>query len=345
MRCFGLNTMSNVLLIESCEKKTIEENFSNTSIVHVRNSLILKKELDYELVTHMSQIPNALEKQWDHIVCCYASPYMKYKAYMDIIDNNPNAKLWFLVNDYDLEDNVLLRNVVKKYHKKYNVICNTERSGYRHWILGKKLEEKKLNDWIDEWHVANLNCLIFNYKNNIEQPLANKSNCIYFGTPRKHRYKDMVAFNGIEDYYISSSAKNQLKYTNAGIEAQYIDKLDWTTGNETLNEYKYSIYFEDVHTHNVYSGLANRFYECLMCDVVLFFDAKCEKTVQKARDHGYKISDFLLVKDAKDLNSKMQLMNKNHEMYLEVLGAQRENIDVALVDRNICLDKINTILS
>jgi hypothetical protein len=338
--------MSNVLLIESCEKKTIEENFSNTSIVHVRNSLILKKELGYELVTHMSQIPKALEKQWDHIVCCYASPYMKYKAYMDIIDNNPNAKLWFLVNDYDLEDNVLLRNVVKKYHKKYNVICNTERSGYRHWILGKKLEEKKLNDWIDEWHVANLNSLIFNYSNPLDQDaLKNKKDCIYFGTPRKHRYKDMAAFNGIENYYISSSVKNQLKYTNAGIHGDFIDKLNWEIGNETLAQYKYSIYFEDAHTHDVYSGLANRFYECLMCDVVLFFDAKCQKTINKAREHGYKINDFLIVRDSNDINQRMRQMDCNKELYTEVLNQQRENIDVALVDKAICLNEINSALS
>jgi len=338
--------MSNVLLIESCEKKTIEENFSNTSIVHVRNSLILKKELGYELVTHMSQIPKALEKQWDHIVCCYASPYMKYKAYMDIIDNNPNAKLWFLVNDYDLEDNVLLRNVVKKYHKKYNVICNTERSGYRHWILGKKLEEKKLNDWIDEWHVANLNSLIFNYSKPLDQDaIKNKKDCIYFGTPRKHRYKDMIAFNGVDNYYISSSIKNQLKYQNAGIEANYLDKLDWTTGNETLKNYKYSIYFEDVHTHDVYSGLANRFYECLMCDVILFFDAKCVKTINKARERGYKISDFLIVKDAKELNERMQILNDSNNLYVEALNNQRINIDIALVDKCACLNKINSTLS
>jgi hypothetical protein len=335
--------MSNVLLIESCEKKTVEENFSNTSIVHVRNSLILKKELGYELVTHMSQIPSALERHWDHIVCCYASPYMKYKAYMDIIDNNPNAKLWFLVNDYDLEDNVLLRNMVKKYHKKYNVICNTERSGYRHWILGKNLEEKKLNDWIDEWHVANLNSLIFNStKQTLD--LKIKKNCIYFGTPRKHRYKDMIAFNGIENYYISSSVKNQLKYTTAGIEAQYIDKLDWTIGNETLKEYKYSIYFEDVHTHDVYSGLANRFYECLMCDVILFFDAKCQKTINKAIQHGYKINDFLIVRNPNDINQRMSEMDCNKDFYLQILNEQRRNIDVALVHKSICLNDINKAL-
>lgn len=331
-------------MIESCEKKTVEENFSNTSIVHVRNSLILKQELDFSLITHMSQIPWALTQKWDHIVCCYASPYMKYKAYMEIIDNNPNAKLWFLVNDYDLEDNVLLRNMVKKYHKKYNVICNTARAGYRHWILGKNLENKKLNDWIDEWHVANLNSLIFNDK--ITNENANsKNNCIYFGTPRKHRYKDMAAFNGINNYFISSSIKNQLKYQNAGIEANYIDKLDWTIGQETLKQYKYSIYFEDVHSHNVYSGLANRFYECLMCDVILFFDAKCMNTINSARQNGYHVDDFLIVKNAIDLNTKISELDNNFEKYIAVLNTQKKNIQIAQSDRVKCLHDLKKILS
>lgn len=334
--------MNNVLMIESCEKKTLEADFSNTSIVHVRNSLILKRELGYELVTHMSQIPFALQHKWDHIVCCYASPYMKYKAYMDIIDANPNAKLWFLVNDYDLEDNVLLRNMVKKYHKKYNVICNTERSGYRHWILGKNLEDKKLNDWIDEWHVVNLNSLIFNYTKPQD---INKHGCIYFGTPRKHRYKDMAAFNGINDYYISSSVKNQVKYSNAGIKGNFIDKLDWTNGKETLKQYKYSIYFEDIHTHDVYSGLANRFYECLMCDVIIFFDYKCQKTINNASQRGYKINEFLVVKDSNEINQKMLEINSNKELYIKILNQQRQNIDMALVDKAICLNDINLALS
>jgi hypothetical protein len=244
---------------------------------------------------------------------------MKYKAYMEIIDNNPDAKLWFFVNDHDLEDNVLLRNMVKKYHKKYHVICNNQRSGYRHWILGKKLEGGKLNDWIDEWHTVNLNSLIFN---NVKCPIKakDKNGTIYFGTFRKHRAKDMAQFNGIKNYTISSS-------------------------KETLNNYKYSIYFEDLHTHSNFAYLANRFYECLMCDVLIFFDAKCEKTIEESRKMGYIIDDLLIVGNADEMNATIDFLNKNEKEYKMALSNQRKNISIAERHRAETLNQIQSILS
>lgn len=331
-------------MIESCEKKTVEADFSNTSIVHVRNSKIMESELGYKLITHMSQIPDVINDSWDHIVCVYASPYTKYKAYMEILEKNPDAKMWFLVQDHDLEDNVLLRNYVKATHKKYHTICNNPRSGYRHWILGKNLEGKKLNDWIDEWHTVNLNSLIYRELDRPNEPDL-RHGCLYFGTFRKHRAKDMFAFNGINDYTISSSTKNQSKYTEAGIQANFIDKLDWSEGKETLNAFKYSIYFEDLHTHTNYAFLANRFYECLMCNVILFFDAKCQNTIDEARKTGYHIHDSFIAKDAADLNTKMDKINGSPAAYEWALEQQNKNKAVARQDRADTLNQIKTILS
>lgn len=331
-------------MIESCEKKTIEEDFSNTSIVHVRNSKIMERELGYKLITHMSQIPSALNERWDHIVCIYASPYMKYKAYMEILEKNPQAKLWWHQNDHDNEDNILLRNYIKQFHKPYSMICNNPRSGYRHWILGKNLEGKKLNDWIDQWHTVNLNALIYN---DVERPAIPelKSGCLYFGTFRKHRAKDMALFNGIRDYTISSSTKNQKKYEEAGIQANFIDKLDWTEGRETLNAYKYSIYFEDIHTHTNYAYLANRFYECLMCNVIMFFDAKCRNTIDEARKSGYHIHDAFIVSTPEELNQKMSTIDAKPEAYEWALKQQQRNKSVAQRDKSEALQQIKQILS
>ncbi|GAG07563.1 unnamed protein product, partial [marine sediment metagenome] len=68
----------NILIIESCEKG-IKADFSNTSIVHVRNSLIIADILKADLVTHESHIDWAMGKDYDSIICAYASPYMKWK--------------------------------------------------------------------------------------------------------------------------------------------------------------------------------------------------------------------------------------------------------------------------
>ncbi len=331
-------------MIESCEKKTVESDFSNTSIVHVRNSKIIEKELGYKLVTHMSQIPDAINEKWDRIVCHYASPYMKYKAYMELLASNPTAKLFWLVNDHDSEDNILLRNYVKDTHNKYNVICNNPRSGYRHWILGKNLEGKKLNDWIDEWHTVNLNSLIYNDIDRPSRPEL-RSGCIYFGTFRKHRAKDMAEFNGINNYTISSSIKNQKKYEEASISANFIDKIGWKEGEETLNAFKYSIYFEDLHTHTNYAYLANRFYECLMCNVIMFFDAKCQNTINEARKAGYSIHDSFIVSDAAQLNEKMARIDACPSAYEWALNWQNKNKEIALRDKCDTINKIKRILS
>ena len=57
--------MSNkTLIIESCEK-IIESDFSNTSIVHVRNSVILKEMLGADLLSHASQIDSLMDNNYD----------------------------------------------------------------------------------------------------------------------------------------------------------------------------------------------------------------------------------------------------------------------------------------
>jgi len=330
-------------MIESCEKKSVADDFSNTTIVHVRNSKILQRELGYDLVTHASQIPSVIKNRYDHIICHYASPYMKYKEYLVLLESNPDAKLHWFMNDHDGEDNILLRNYLKQTHKAYNVICNNPRAGYRHWILGKNLEEKKLNDWLTEWHTLNLNTLIFSGTSSCAP--RQKSGCIYFGTFRKHRAEDMAAFNGIENYTISSSTKNQQKYIDAGIQAKFIDKLDWTVGNETLANFKYSIYFEDKHTHENFAYLANRFYECLMTDVVLFFDRKCQNTIDRAREQGYIIDEYLIVDGADEINRKIRQLDALPESYEIALNQQRLNIDIAKKEKQDTLKMMREILS
>jgi len=53
---------------------------------------------------------------------------------------------------------------------------------------------------------------------------------------------------------------------------------------------------EDEHTHKNYAFLANRFYEALMADVVMLFDADCSNTIQKC---GYTIPERLIIDNEK----------------------------------------------
>ena len=323
--------MNKTLIIESCEKR-INEDFSNTSIVHVRNSMIIAKEVGCDLVSHDSQID--MNKIYDNIICAYASPYMKYKKYLPILLSNPNAKMYWMVNDHDLEDNILLRNWVLETNKQYNVICNNPRSGYRHWILAKNINNKKLNDYINNWYTINLNCLVFNQLANVAPSndlfARKKSGCIYFGTFRKHRSEDMLRYNGA-DYTISTSTKNQIKYKDANISANFIDKIGWRIGNEDLANYKYSIYFEDKHTHDNYAFMANRYYECLMCNVLMFFDYKCSLVMERS---GYKIAPSMIVKNGSDLNDTIKELDNDSVTFQYLLEIQRSNIPLIIKERS-----------
>ena len=119
------------LIIESIGRP-IETDFSKTSVAHARNSVILSQIIDADIITGDKDMHLAEGKQYKNIICCYASPYMKYKKLIHILRDNPDAKLWWFVNDHDLEDNILLRNILKETDgkRKIHMVCNNSRENY-----------------------------------------------------------------------------------------------------------------------------------------------------------------------------------------------------------------------
>lgn len=295
----------NILIIEATSKrKPLAEDYSDTSIVHCRNSLILKNALGADLLDGEYFLPEVLKKQYDVIICCYASPYMPHVPYREVLLKNPNARYVWLVNDHDVEDNQLLRWGIINMGLKYDMICNNPRSGYRHWILNKNIANKKLNDFIKEWLTVNLNSLIVDDKRT-PVDATNKNGVIYYGTYRKWRAESFKKFL-TKGVYLSASNKNWKKFESIGCDCNYIPKLEWQKNNEDLRKYKYSIYMEDEHTHNNYAFLANRFYESLMADVVMLFDADCANTIKKC---GYPIPEHLIIDNSKLKNGIVNYAN------------------------------------
>lgn len=330
------------LIIESCEK-VIKPN-EVSSIVHVRNSVIMRDELGFDLVSHESEIEKALQNKYDNIICAYASPYMKYNNYLRILDNNPQATMYWLMNDHDVEDNILLRKWALNNEKSYNMICNNPREGYRGWILRKNLNGKTLNDYIEKWHTINLNALIFENKTNNKV----KSGIVYYGTFRKHRIKDLLKYNSV-NYNLSSSSKNHIKFNDAGITAKFIDRLSWIDKEKDLfeytgvhlSDYKYSLYVEDEHTHDNYAFMANRFYECLMNDVIMFYDSSCINTLNQS---GFLFDEYQIVENGDELKAKIEVLNKDYSGYKWLLDFQNLNKALAYTERKNVLNQLKTIL-
>lgn len=303
-----------ILIIESTSKtKPLCENYADTSIIHCRNSLILKNELNADLCDGEYAFHKLKENKYDVIICCYASPYMPHKLYRRFIDNNPDARLVWLVNDHDLEDNQLLRYAVTEKNKKYDMICNNPRSGYRHWILGKNIAGKKLNDFIDQWHTCNLNCLIFKNDIEVNQDLIEneKQRIIYYGTYRKHRSEDFKKYlhSGLT---VSTSSKHWKKLHELGCTAKCMNTLSWEIGKESLRNFKYSLYIEDKHTHDNFAFMANRFYEAIMCGVGCLFAPNTIQTIIKSK---YNLCDQSILPE--------NLFNQELNEYIDSLNHQR----------------------
>jgi hypothetical protein len=324
----------NILIIEATSKrKPLAEDYSDTSIVHCRNSLILKNALNADLLDGEYFLPEVLKKQYDVIVCCYASPYMPHVPYREVLLKNPKARYIWLVNDHDVEDNQLLRWGIQNMGLSYDMICNNPREGYRHWILNKNIANKKLNDFINKWLTVNLNSLIVD-ENRLPVNLSEKNGVIYYGTYRKWRAESFKKFL-TEGVYLSASSKNWKKFEAIGCNCHYIPKLEWKKNEEDLRKYRYSIYMEDEHTHKNYAFLANRFYESLMADVVMLFDADCPNTIQKC---GYKIPEHLIVDDKKLKNGIVNYANSLD--FQAALDYQQTFIQQAVDEKRTAINQI-----
>lgn len=290
----------------------------------------------------MSEIPLYLDQKYDAIICAYASPYMKYNAYLEVLNNNPQAKMFWLVNDHDVEDNILLRKWSHENERTYDMICNNPREGYRGWILRKKSGGKLLNDWIAQWYTLNLNTLIFNEKE-YQNSNVEKEGIIYYGTFCKYRIKDMLDYNGL-DYTLSASKKNHLKFREAGICATFEDKLDWDYQTKTqvifdkhLKDYKYSLYFEDVHTHDNYAFMANRFYEAIMYNVLMLYDYRCIVTIDKS---DYIIDNKQIIHNAEEAIAIVYKLDNDPKEYKRLLEIQQSNVIKILSEKEEVLGSI-----
>ena len=247
-----------------------------------------------ELLQYEDYVKADCHRNIDAIVYFYSSYYAKFDEIITVMKKHPNAKLYWLYNEYALSLN---SSIAKYFHKRgYEVITNLK-DGHGKDVL---TTSKKI-------HVLNMN--VTAYRDEIDQkPFEVRPHeLLYYGMFRPDRQQY------INEYYqnaiVSTSAKNVTRFKMNGLSAKFVDKLVWGRNDSTLNRVKFSVYVEDKRIHqDRYSHLADRFYECVSNGVVLFFDRNCIKNVTMS---GYNIEDYFFVSDKIELNDKMNEISIN----------------------------------
>lgn len=266
---------------------------SEVTNLHVRNARVISEYLGATLIASYDGADDIAQQKWDAIICNHASGYSNtdYKC----IEMNPDAKLFYITNEYNLGEPQLLWMAAKK-GRKYHVISN-------HSPEASKVVKKYVNNW----NIVNLNSLIFNIveKNNETELFATeRSGVIYYGSIRLGRIKYFKKYFDSR-LYVSTSKDNIPKFYKIipDMECKLIGKLKWFPRPQ-LESFKYSLYIEDEKTHTNYNHLANRFYESISCGVVPIFDESCKSTIDKS---GYKIDDKYFCSSADELHAKKNI--------------------------------------
>jgi hypothetical protein len=270
------------------------------SSVNIRNMVSISKAIDAKFYYNTAMLDNT---KFDIVIFGFGSISSEINKTSDFIVRSGAKKVFWLVGEYEQSMNPALYYSCKKTGLKFDTIQNFD------------LNAKKFGDKNNKKHFININLLVSKKPNQLTQK---KYDCIYYGRWREGR-ADYFKKYMQEGMYLSTSTKNMKQFKHAGCQPKYLNKISWTDKKETLNLFKYSLYIEDKYTHKVFNNLANRWYEAGFCNNVVFFDANCINTILKSEIGYYKeqIENYI-VKDYKDLQSKIAECNKDFEKHLAI---------------------------
>jgi hypothetical protein len=269
-----------ILLIDSHKgsEHTVPQNLHWLNISKIQKFLISKGH-DVHLIWSYPSVNTNIQTGYDIIVFNHASAY----AYVDLlwIEKNPDAKLFYITNEYNLGEPRILWSAVKQYNKKFHVIAN-------HPMAASKV----VKQYVASWNIVNLNALIVEDIPLVENNTFfefEKENCIYYGSFRKNRTKYFEKYLKGR-ILISTHPKNIPKFQEINVSGPFQPRVNWKTNG--LDLYKTSLYIEDTVTHTHYNFLANRFYESLNYNVFPLFDINCKNSIELS---GYTVPEFAMV--------------------------------------------------
>jgi len=255
--------------------------------------------LDADLVT----LPKHLEdKEYDKVIFVHAAAYSKSKHFVRYLKDQ-DVDYYYVVNEYNLGEAHALWALCRDYGKKFHVIAN-------HEAKASKVVKKN----VLTWNIVNLNTLIYDKRMpRINLPWGMKKDILYYGSFRKGRLKYFEKYFD-ESFIVSTSKRNIKKFEDSDISAKWMDNLKWHKIDDTLFEYRSTLYIEDIKTHKYYNYLANRFYEALTYRIPCFFDATCLQTIDLS---GYPIKNFFIVNSREELDNKTNRLRDMDSYQLE----------------------------
>lgn len=275
---------------------------NNPTTAHARLAKKLSYILDADLISTKEEAESLEIDKYKYFLIVGSAFYPETAAIEAILKQNKNAIPVWVNNEYNCAPN-----------SEYNRLLK-DRNGI---VISNVVEKANKITGYSGFYLINLNCLLFD---TINRPITKKYNCLYYGTWRPGRRLYLQEYFQQNDFYLSSSKKNLRKFKFlGGCKAIWCDRLDWSSGQESLNLFKYSLYVEDEYTHTHYNHLANRFYESLMCNVVQYFDINCMNTLTFSQ---YPFDPWFFVRNYKEL--KIKIKSIETEEYLDLLKRQSD---------------------
>lgn len=264
-----------------------------------RNDRILSREFGVKIIN--GRFDDYRFEKIRNIVITYWARWADFKTVGRFLVAHREAQLYRMLNEYG--NTALSGDVVKLIDENEMIfIANFPRT------------KTKGKAW---WHI-NLNTILFEESIIKKTPPPKKYDVIYYGMFRPDR---AIYFRRYFDerIHVSTSSKNVILFKNIGVRPTFIESFLWGASS-TIENFRFSLYIEDVYTHSHYNFPANRFYEALMFNVVVLIDANARKTFDTA---GYPTDDYI-VEDADSLHRKIREMKKNYGEHLKRQAKWRE---------------------
>lgn len=303
-----------ICILEAAEKI----NWNSVIDAHVRQAITITKYLRAKGHTVFllagADMRGFNEKNFDVIVKSYAAFYDNFADQKRIIDNSPNAKLFWLTNEYDLQIGGTYTKLRKT--RPISLIANfhNKREGFK------------------KHHFVNMNALFYEADKEIPDK---KYNMCYYGTYRKNRAVYFKKYFKSKDFIVSTSKKNVKKFKSLGCIFTPVDKFKWGGKKDTLGYFKYTLYIEDIYTHTCFNNLADRFYEALSNKTVILFDKSCINTLKQSEIANENWQDFI-IDDFENIKKRD---------YEKDLASQQKWMDIVKTERQKALEKIEAILT